>query len=155
MNPLVGWSLAALAIAAGWVGWGWPGVALGATVVVFWLLLQFNRAVRTMRAAAQRPVGLIDSAVMLKSRLSRGSTMLQVVPLTKSLGRRMGDEPERWAWHDAAGHEVHTEWRAGKLDRWELVRAAEPAANPPTEPSTEPSTEPTTKTAGPAPSPAA
>jgi hypothetical protein len=130
MNPVIGWSFAVVAIAAGWVGWGWPGVALGVTVIVFWLLLQFSRAMRVMRAAGQRPVAVVDSAVMLQSRLTAGMTMLQVLPITRSLGERVGESPERWRWRDAGGDEVLTEWRDGKLARWELQRAAtaEPAS---------------------------
>jgi uncharacterized protein (DUF58 family) len=130
MNPVAGWGLAVLAIAAGYAGWGWPGVALGITVIVFWLLLQFSRAMRVMRSASQRPVGSVDSAVMLQSRLTAGMSMLQVLPLTRSLGERVGSEtePERWVWRDPAGHAVHTEWRGGKLARWELQRSDTPAA---------------------------
>jgi hypothetical protein len=130
MNPVVGWSLAVLAIAAGWVGWGWPGVALGVTVIAFWLLLQFSRAMRVMRAAGQRPIAAVDSAVMVQSRLAAGMTMLQVLPITRSLGERIGDAPERWAWRDAGGDEVLTEWHDGKLARWELRRASGPAVVP-------------------------
>jgi hypothetical protein len=61
MNPVVGWGLAVLAVAAGWLGWGWRGVVLAVTVVVFWLLLQFSRTLRVLRAAGQRPVGTIDT----------------------------------------------------------------------------------------------
>jgi hypothetical protein len=126
MNPTVGWALAVLAVAAGYLGWGWPGMALAFTVIVFWLLLQFSRAMRVMRGAAGRPVGQVDSAVMLQSRLARGMTMIQILPITRSLGQRLGeatDRDERWAWRDPAGHEVRTEWKAGKLDRWVLHRA--------------------------------
>jgi hypothetical protein len=48
-SALVGWALAVAAVAAGYVGYGWPGVVLAVTVVVFWLLLQFSRALRVMR----------------------------------------------------------------------------------------------------------
>ena len=60
------------ALAAGYVGYGWPGVVLALTVVVFWLLLQFSRALRTLRNAASGPVGQVASAVMLHSRLKAG-----------------------------------------------------------------------------------
>ena len=61
------------AFAAGWFSYGWPGVALAATVVVFWLLLQFSRAMRVMRNAAERPVGHVDDAVTFNARLRRGA----------------------------------------------------------------------------------
>ena len=69
MNPTIGWGLAALAIAAGYVGWGWRGVVLGVTVIVFWLLLQFSRSLRVLRNAADAPVGHVASAVMLHGKL--------------------------------------------------------------------------------------
>jgi hypothetical protein len=124
MNPVVGWSLAAVAIVAGYFGWGWPGVALGLTVITFWLLLQFNRAVRVMRAAGGRPVGLVKSAVMLQAGLVENLTMLQMLQRTGSLGERLGQdtEPERWRWHDAGGDAVVTDWQGGRLRSWSLVR---------------------------------
>ena len=100
MSPIVGWSLAVLGIAAGYVGWGWPGVVLGVTVLVFWLLLQFSRSLRVLKLAAGNPVGHVDSAVMLHSKLKTGMTLSQVLPLTRSLGTRLSDTPERWGWVD-------------------------------------------------------
>ena len=122
MSPIVGWSLAALGIAAGYVGWGWPGVVLGVTVVVFWLLLQFSRSLRVLRLAAGNPVGHVDSAVMLHSRLKGGMTLLQVLVLTRSLGTRLNEEPERWGWIDPGGARVSLEFDAGKLRTWQLAR---------------------------------
>jgi len=46
MNAFVGWLLAAAVLAIGYVQWGWPGVVLAVTMIVFWLLLQFSRALR-------------------------------------------------------------------------------------------------------------
>lgn len=157
MSGRLGWGLAALAIAAGWLGWGWPGVALGVTVVVFWLLLQWSRAIRVMRAAGERPVGVVPSAVMLHARLSAGLTMLQVLPLTRSLGQPISETPERWAWHDAAGNRVETDWHNGRLERWHLVRPPD-APDPPADPDgagphpAGPEVSPTSGTPAPAPS---
>ena len=64
-NHLLSWGLALAALVAGYVGWGWPGLVLAVTVLVFWLLLEFSRALRVMRMAAGRPKGVVDSAVML------------------------------------------------------------------------------------------
>ena len=72
MNAAIGWALAVAAIAAGYVGYGWPGVLMALSVVVFWLLLQFNRALRLMRAAASRPMGHVTSALMLQTKLQPG-----------------------------------------------------------------------------------
>ena len=121
-SPMVGWGLAILSIAAGYVGWGWPGVLLGVTVVVFWLLLQFSRSLRVLKNAAGKPVGHVDSAVMLHSKLKTGMTLLQVLNLTRSLGSRLSDTPERWGWVDPGGACVQLQFDAAKLQSWELMR---------------------------------
>jgi hypothetical protein len=123
MTPFVAWGLAVAAIAAGYVGWGWPGVVLGVTVLVFWLLLQFSRSLRVLKHAAQRPVGTVDSAVMLHSKLKAGMTLMQVLQITRSLGTRLEESPERWGWADAGGARVMLEFDAGKLRHWALERA--------------------------------
>jgi len=131
MNPIVGWGLAALGIAAGYVGWGWPGVLLGVTVLVFWLLLQFSRSLRVLKQAAGAPVGHVDSAVMLHSKLKTGMTLSQVLPLTRSLGTRLGDSPERWGWADPGGARISLEFDGGKLQSWTLTRDEGAAEGPP------------------------
>jgi hypothetical protein len=128
LNPIVGWGLAALGIAAGYIGWGWPGVVLGVTVTVFWLLLQFSRSLRVLKRAAGNPVGHVDSAVMLHSQLKTGMTLLQVLVLTRSLGTRLSETPERWGWADPGGARLSLEFAAGKLQTWQLARDDEPAA---------------------------
>ncbi|WP_372525462.1 hypothetical protein [Piscinibacter sp.] len=122
MNPILGWALAAAAVAAAWQAYRWPGVALAATVIVFWLLLQFSRAVRVMKNAADAPVGHVGSAVMLNAKLRRGMTMMQVVSSTRSLGRKHPSEPDSWIWADDSGASVTLTLRAGKLLRWTLDR---------------------------------
>ena len=124
MNPILGWALAAAALAAGWRGYGWSGIALALSVIVFWLLIQFNRSLKVMRNAASAPVGHIDSAVMLNSKLSAGLPMLRVVTLTRSLGRRVAQEPETWAWADASGSNVTIVFDKGRCQRWALNRPA-------------------------------
>ena len=132
MNPIVGWGLAAIGIAAGYVGWGWPGVVLGITVLVFWLLLQFSRSLRVLKNAAGKPVGHVDSAVMLHSKLKTGMALMQVLNITRSLGTRLSETPERWGWADPGGARVKLQFEAGKLQSWELLRddAAVSAARP-------------------------
>jgi hypothetical protein len=133
MNPWVGWGLAVLGIAAGYVGWGWPGVVLGITVMVFWLLLQFSRSLRVLKKAAGAPVGHVGSAVMLHSQLKTGMPLLKVLVLTRSLGTRLGDAPERWGWADPGGARVSLEFDDGKLQSWELIRDDGAATSQPAE----------------------
>ena len=131
MNPIIGWALAALGIAAGYVGWGWRGVVLGFTVIVFWLLLQFSRSLRVLKKAAGAPVGHVDSAVMLHSKLKTGMTLSQVLPLTRSLGTRLNDTPERWGWADPGGARISLQFERGKLQSWRLSRDEAAAEGPP------------------------
>jgi Flp pilus assembly protein TadB len=122
MTAWVGWGLAVAAVAVGYAGYGWPGVVLALGVVVFWLLLQFSRALRTLRVASARPVGTVPSAVMLHAKLRSGLRLPQVLALTRSLGRRVADEPETFAWRDEAGDEVQVELRNGHVTAWRLQR---------------------------------
>jgi len=127
MNPWLGWALAAAALFVGWQGYGWRGVAFAVSVVVFWLLLQFNRSVRVMRGASESPVGQVDSAVMLNAKLRERLPMLEVLKLTKSLGQRISDEPEVWRWADDGGSHVDVTFANGRCVRWTLQRPAEAA----------------------------
>jgi uncharacterized protein (DUF58 family) len=122
MNPIVGWGLAALGLVAGWRAYGWPGLALGFSVIVFWLLIQFNRSLKVMRNAAASPVGHVDSAVMLHAKLRTGLPMMQVVVLTKSLGKRIAEQPETWAWADASGAALSIVFDKGRCVSWQLTR---------------------------------
>ena len=125
MNAIVGWSLAALALAAGWQAYGWSGVALAVSVIVFWLLLQFSRSLRVMRMAAGSPVGRVGSAVMLHAGLVKGWPMLKLLTLTRSLGRRVSESPEVWAWADEGGAQVEVTLVGGRIASWVLTRPAD------------------------------
>jgi len=124
MNPILGWALAALFVALAWQLYGWQGALFAISAVVFWLLLQFNRSLRAMRNAAQRPVGQVDSAVMLHAKLRPGLTMLQVIALTGSLGRKLGEGEDDWAWSDEGGSGVRLHFTRGRLASFELERPA-------------------------------
>ena len=123
LNPAIGWALAVAAVAAGYTGYGWPGVAMALSVVVFWLLLQFSRALRAMRDASGRPVGHVDNAVMLHAKLRTGLRLVDVLKLTRSLGTVVTQQPEVFRWEDAAGDHVDVELQAGRISRWTLSRA--------------------------------
>ena len=122
MNPMLGWGLAAVALAAGWKAYGWPGLALALTVIVFWLLLQFNRAIRVMKNAGSSPIGHVDSAVMLNAKLRAGMPMIKVVTITRSLGHRVAENSETYIWSDAGGCDVVVTFDKGRTQSWMLNR---------------------------------
>jgi hypothetical protein len=123
VNAAAGWALAVAAVVAGWFAWGWQGVALAVTVTVFWLLLQFSRALRVMRAAGGRPVGSVGSAVMLNARLRKGMRLMDIIRHSHSLGRAVSPPPdERFDWSDEGGSRVEVLLRGGRLVEWQLHR---------------------------------
>jgi hypothetical protein len=127
-HPAVSWALALAAFVVGYVGYGWAGVALAFTAVTFWLLLQFSRAVRVLRTAGGNPMGQVPNAVMLQAQLVKGMRLPQILKITQSLGRPIGDAPpgvvENYAWTDAGGDEVRVVLNNGRLIEWALHRAA-------------------------------
>jgi hypothetical protein len=128
VNPILGWALAALLLFSAWQGYGIKGIALGVTLIVFWLVLQFNRSLRVMRNAGTSPVGHVGSAVMLNAKLRAGMQMLQVLALTKSLGRRVDPAGEVYEWADESGAKVVVTFANGRCRQWTLERPAEPSA---------------------------
>lgn len=122
MNPIVGWGLAFAALVGGWFSYGWQGVVMVVTVVVFWLLLQFSRALRVMKNAAMSPKGEVGSAVMLNAKLKAGMTLMQVIGITRSLGEQVSQSPETWAWRDAGNSRVTVVFERGRLQQWQLER---------------------------------
>jgi len=124
VNAAFGWALAVAAVAAGYMAYGWRGVALAVSVIAFWLLLQFSRALRTLRLAASQPVGHVGNAVMLHAQLKSGMRLPEVLKITRSLGRRAAEMPETWAWADEGGDEVRVVLEGGRVTAWELKRAA-------------------------------
>ena len=132
MNAWIGSALALAALVMGGVLMGWQGVVLVLTVIVFWLLLQFSRLMRVMQAANGAPLGRIDSAVMVQSRLREGMKLVEVLPLTRSLGAKVEGREEAWAWTDAGGIRLELQFSQGTLRHWELLRPPEqgtPAAD--------------------------
>ncbi|MES2842257.1 MAG: glycerate kinase [Pseudomonadota bacterium] len=112
---------------------GWPGVAAVGGGLLMWLLLHVTRLMTVLKRAAHRPIGHVDSAVMLNAKLKPGVTLLHVIAMTRALGERLsaeGVEPEVYRWTDAGLSTVQAEFNNGKLVRWQLTRP-DPEASPP------------------------
>jgi len=119
--PLLGIGLVAMAYR--W--YGWPGVVAAASGLVLWALLHFNRIMAVLKRAAERPVGYVDSAVMLNAKLRPGVTLLHVVAMTRALGEQLSDrdvQPEVFRWTDNSRSHVTCEFAGGKLRSWRLER---------------------------------
>ena len=105
--------------------YGWPGLALAVGVLVMWVLLHMSRMLLMLRRTANRPVGLVASAVMFHAGLHRAMTLLQVLAIARSLGERVSaedEQPEIYQWRDIAGTVVRCTFEQGKLRAWELLR---------------------------------
>ena len=90
-----------------------------------WLLLHFTRLMTVLKRAAHRPIGHVDSAVMLNAKLKPGVTLMHVIAMTRALGERLSDEgadPELYRWTDNGQSTVEAEFQHGKLVRWQLAR---------------------------------
>ncbi|WP_431098975.1 glycerate kinase [Polaromonas aquatica] len=105
--------------------YGWAGVAAAATALVMWLLLHFTRMMQVLKRAANRPIGYVDSAVMLNAKLRSGMTLLHVVAMTRALGQLQSvkdQQPEVFRWTDGSDSHVTCTFMGGKLTRHELFR---------------------------------
>ena len=124
-KTLIFWIGGALLVATAYRAYEWRGVALIVTGLVFWLMLHFTRLMQALKRAADRPIGYIDSAVMLNAKLKVGSTLLHVVALTKSLGALQSEknvQPEIFRWTDNGDSYVDCTFVGGKLASWTLTR---------------------------------
>ena len=124
-KTLLLWIGGAVLIAAAYRAYEWKGVALVVTGLVFWLMLHFTRLMQALKRAANRPVGHIDSAVMLSVKLKVGWSLLHLVALTKSLGALQSEknvQPEVFRWTDNGNSYVDCTFVGGKLASWQLVR---------------------------------
>ncbi|SFU74767.1 hypothetical protein SAMN05216350_104333 [Polaromonas sp. YR568] len=111
--------------------YGWAGVAAVASGLVMWMLLHFTRIMQVLKRAANRPIGYVDSAVMLNAKLKPGMTLLHVVAMTHSLGELKSpkdEQPEIFRWADAGESAVTCTFVGGKLAHHELFRPAPEAA---------------------------
>ena len=122
MNPWLGWALAAAFTWIAWQTYQFRGLAFAASVIVFWLLLTFNRVVRAMKRAADQPVGHVESAVMFHAGLAERMTMLQIVTKTKTLGRKIDATDDDWRWSDEGDSHVDLHFEGGRLVRWKIER---------------------------------
>ncbi|MDO5289712.1 MAG: glycerate kinase [Pseudomonadota bacterium] len=132
-KSLLTWVAAVALGALAWRAGGWAGIALLASALVLWLLLGYTRVMAVARRAAQRPIGYVDSAVMLNARLRAGQPLLHVMALTRAMGQRIspeGAEPEVYRWEDPGQSHVTAEFERGRLVRWRLKRPVQ-AESPP------------------------
>jgi hypothetical protein len=117
--------LGVLLVAMAWRAYGWAGVALVVTGIVMWGLLHFTRMMKVLQRASNRPIGYVDSAVMLNAKLRPRVNMLHVVAMTRSLGEQLSPkdvQPEIFRWTDGSASHVTCEFASGKLVKWELYR---------------------------------
>jgi hypothetical protein len=108
-----------------WQSWGWMGIAMVVTGGVMWLLLYFTRLVQIMKRASNRPIGFVDSAVMLNAKLKPGVSLMHVVAMTRALGQlesAKDAQPEVFSWRDGSQSVVRCIFLAGKLQSWTLDR---------------------------------
>ena len=118
------------AAALAYRSYGWQGIAVVVSVLVFGILLHFSRMMQVLKRAANRPIGYVDSAVMLNAKLKPGATLLHVVALTRSLGllKSVKDaQPEVFEWKDGSESVVTCTFVGGKLAHHVLVRPRTPA----------------------------
>ncbi len=123
--PLAGIAILTLA----WYRFDWQGVAVVLTAIVMWALLHFNRMVQVLKRAANRPVGYVDSAVMLNAKLKASMTLMHVVAMTRSLGALQSVQdvqPEHYRWTDGSASFVDCEFDGGRLVRWQMTRPSAP-----------------------------
>ena len=123
----------AATVVLGYVYSGWPGVALIVGALVMWLLLHFNRMMQVLKRAANRPIGYIESAVMLNAKLKPRATLMHVVAMTRSLGELRSpkdEQPEVYRWTDTGGSYVDCTFAGGKLVGHQLTRPVEETQAP-------------------------
>jgi len=114
-------------LAYGYHALDWMGFFLVLGGLVMWALLHFTRMVKVLERAAKRPIGLVDSAVMLNAKLKTGVNLMHVMALTRSLGELASlkdEQPEVYRWHDNSASVVTCVFQDGRLQSWTLERPA-------------------------------
>ena len=113
---------------------GWAGVAVVTGGLVMWMLLHFTRMMQVLKRAANRPIGFVDSAVMLNAKLKPQATLLHVVAMTRALGELRSapdSQPEIFRWTDGGGSYVDCTFAGGKLAGHQLTRPPAADDSPP------------------------
>ena len=127
--PVVG----VVAVVLAYREYSWAGVAGVVTVLVMWLLLHFTRMMQVLNRAANRPIGYVDSAVMLNAKLKPGMSLMHVIAMTRALGQLQSDkdaQPEVYRWTDGSDSHVSCTFASGKLAHHVLFRPAENELSP-------------------------
>jgi hypothetical protein len=104
---------------------GWLGIAAVTGGLFMWVMLNYTRMVKVLERAGTRPIGYLDSAVMLNAKLKPRMNLLHVVAMTRSLGERLTEpfaNPELYRWTDPGGSHVTCTFLNGKLSHHELWR---------------------------------
>jgi hypothetical protein len=117
--------LAAVAVVYAYQTWGWAGLWGALGMVVMWLLLHFSRMMQVLKRTANRPVGYVDSAVMLNAKMRKGMTLLHVLAMTRALGQLQSPkdaQPEVFRWTDNSDSYVDAVFAGGRLQSWGLTR---------------------------------
>ena len=120
--------LIAAAFVMAYTQYQWSGVAIVVSGLVTWALLHFSRMMQILKLAANRPIGYVDSAVMLNAKLQKGKTLMHVIAMTKALGELLSVkdvQPEVFRWTDGTQSHVTATFVGGKLQSWELFRPVE------------------------------
>lgn len=118
-------ALCAALLVLGYRFYGWPGVVAAASALAMWLLLHVTRLMQIFKRAADRPIGQVDSAVMLNAKLKTGMTLLHVVAMTRSFGQRQSEknvQPEVFRWSDNTASHVTCTFVGGRLTQHALLR---------------------------------
>ena len=122
-----------VAVALAYRLYGWMGVAAVGSGLMMWLLLHFTRMMTILKRAANRPIGYVDSAVMLNAKLKPGMTLMHVIAMTRALGQLQTEkdvQPEIFRWTDGSQSHVTCIFAGGKLAQHALFRPTEPLPPP-------------------------
>jgi hypothetical protein len=129
LSKIVTLILVAVAFAAAYFYYKWPGVAIVATGLTTWALLHFSRMIQVLKRTSDRPIGYVGSAVMLNAKLQKGASLMNVIARTQALGEllsekddKSGVKPEVFRWTDGTKSHVTCTFLNGKLQSWAMFR---------------------------------